>query len=192
MSAACCWVMLSFVLHPTFCQVKIWFQIVKYSLPKLLQWVHFRLNTTSEMEYLRLDMQYVYDAPSEFGQGDAVSWRTASSLHSESSSHVGEGSSKASTPRSLSSNTTNYMELPPTSKCKCDMHPEIRCRNSHGQFVFLFFIIWKLCILFSNNFTECPSQLVLLSSDHTHTTPNWVFHLKCRRLSGLTKNMHQT
>ena len=164
MSAACCWVMLSFVLHATFCQVKIWFQIVKYSLPKILQWVHFRLNTTLEMEYLRVDMQYVYDAPSEFGQGDAVSWRTASSLHSESSSHVGEGSSKASTPRSLSSNTTNYMELPPICKCKCDKHPESGDQNCHGQFVYLCFIssaFWSL--LLSTPASWCCSATIRLS-----------------------------
>ena len=104
-------------------------------------------------------MQHINDAPCEFGQGDAVSWRTASSLHSEGSSHISSvGSSNASTPRSLSSNTTNYMELPSTSKCKCDMHLESRRQNSHGQFVFIF------RIHFSGNLTEYPGKLVPCSA----------------------------
>ena len=114
------------------------------------------------MEYFRLDMQHINDATCEFGQGDAVSWRTASSLHSKSSSHVGEGSSKASTPRSLSSNTTNYMELPPICKCKCHKHHEIGDQNSHGQFVFSFFISAFLTILLLSTLVSwCCSVLIM-------------------------------
>lgn len=76
-------------------------------------------------DYLKIDKQPLFnDDHCEKGQGDSISWRTASSLQAEESSQTSESSSKSlvSTPRSVTSSMTDYMELPLVIKCKCSQH----------------------------------------------------------------------